>query len=72
MNKLVSRRGLLTTGLATAAGASGVAIAARLAARQGLVPPDHGGIYGVGQTLTYATQRLLTAGGKIRGLAPHR
>jgi DMSO/TMAO reductase YedYZ molybdopterin-dependent catalytic subunit len=25
-----------------------------------LLPPDHGGIYGVGETLTYATQRLLT------------
>ncbi len=61
MSKLVSRRKLLTTGLATAAGASGLAIAARLAERYGLVPPDHGGIYGVGQTLTYATQRLLTS-----------
>jgi len=25
-----------------------------------LVPPDHGGIYGPGETLTYAAQRLLT------------
>jgi Oxidoreductase molybdopterin binding domain len=59
MSKSLSRRKLITTGLATAAGASGLATAARLAARYGLIPPDHGGIYGVGQTLTYASQRLL-------------
>ena len=60
MTKL-SRRKLITTGLATAAGASGLAVAARLADRYGLIPPDHGGIYGVGETLTYASQRLLTS-----------
>ena len=31
-----------------------------LAERYGLIPPDHGGIYGPGETLTYASQRLLT------------
>lgn len=61
MSKIISRRGLITTGLATAAGAPGLAVAARLADRYGLIPPDHGGIYGVGETLTYAAQRLLTA-----------
>jgi DMSO/TMAO reductase YedYZ molybdopterin-dependent catalytic subunit len=55
----MTRRNLITTGLATAAGASGLAVAARLADRYGLIPPDHGGIYGVGETLTYASQRLL-------------
>ena len=60
MSKLLSRRGLITTGLA-AAGASGLAVAARLADRYGLIPPDHGGIYGVGETLTYAAQRVLMA-----------
>jgi DMSO/TMAO reductase YedYZ molybdopterin-dependent catalytic subunit len=45
--------------LAAAAGASGLGVAAVLAERYGLVPPDHGGIYGVGETLTYAAQRLL-------------
>ena len=55
-----SRRRLITTGLATVAGASGLAVAAKLAARYGLVPPDHGGLYGPGETLTYAAQRLLT------------
>jgi DMSO/TMAO reductase YedYZ molybdopterin-dependent catalytic subunit len=61
MSQLFSRRKLITTGLATAAGASGLAVAARLAGRYGLIPPDHGGIYGVGETLTYAGQRLLMA-----------
>lgn len=56
----LSRRKLITTGLAATAGASGLAVAARLADRYGLIPPDHSGIYGVGETLTYAAQRLLT------------
>ena len=57
----VSRRRLITTGLAAAAGASGLAIADRVARRYGLIPPDHCGVYGPGETLTYAAQRLLTA-----------
>ena len=56
----ISRRKLITTGLAATAGASGLAVAAILAQRYGLVPPDCGGIYGPGETLTYAAQRLLT------------
>ena len=56
----ISRRKLVTTGLAAAAGVSGLAAAASLAKRYGLVPPDSGGIYGPGETLTYAAQRLLT------------
>jgi DMSO/TMAO reductase YedYZ molybdopterin-dependent catalytic subunit len=56
----LSRRKLMVSGLAAAAGASGLAAAARLAQKYGLVPPDHGGIYGLGETLTYASQRLLT------------
>ena len=59
MNKL-SRRQLITTGIATAAGASSLVVAAKLARRYGLIPPDSGGIYGPGETLTYAAQRLLT------------
>jgi len=57
---MISRRRLITTGLAAAAGASGLTVAARLAARYGLIPPDHGGLYGAGETLTYAAHRLLT------------
>jgi len=59
MNKL-TRRQLLSTGLATVAGAGGLAAALKLAARYGLVPPDSSGLYGVGETLTYAAQRILT------------
>lgn len=55
----ISRRKLIFTGVAAAAGASGVALAARLAQRHGLIPPDSGGIYGAGETLTYAAQRVL-------------
>jgi DMSO/TMAO reductase YedYZ molybdopterin-dependent catalytic subunit len=58
--KTFSRRQLITTGLVTAAGVSGVAAAATLARRYGLIPPDDGGFYGPGETLTYAAQRLLT------------
>ena len=34
-------------------------VAARLADRYGLIPPDHAGIYGASETLTYAAQKLL-------------
>ena len=57
----ISRRKLITTGLAAAAGASGLVAAARVAERYGLVPPDHCGAFGAGETLTYAAQRILTA-----------
>ena len=35
-------------------------MAAHLAEKYGLVPPDHAGMFGLGETLTYASQRLLT------------
>jgi DMSO/TMAO reductase YedYZ molybdopterin-dependent catalytic subunit len=57
---IISRRKLIVSGFAATAGASGLAAAARLAQKYGLIPPDHGGIYGLGETLTYASQRLLT------------
>src|SRR5258708_24973042 len=56
----LSRRKLLVSGLAATAGASGLAVAALFQQKYGLVPPDHGGIYGLGETLNYASQRLLT------------
>jgi DMSO/TMAO reductase YedYZ molybdopterin-dependent catalytic subunit len=62
MSKFPTRRSFITDGLATAAGASGLGAAVYFAYRFGLIPPDHAGILGVGETLTYATQRLLTAG----------
>ena len=54
-----SRRKLITGGLAAVAGATGLGVAARLAKKYDLVPPDGGGIYGPGETLNYMTQRVL-------------
>jgi DMSO/TMAO reductase YedYZ molybdopterin-dependent catalytic subunit len=51
---------LLTGGLVATAGVSALGVASHLAHKYGLVPPDHGGIFGLGETLTYAAQRLLT------------
>ena len=65
-----SRRKLITACLATAAGASGLAVAAKLAARYRLIPPDAGGLYGAGETLTYAAQRILTRHSMAREFAP--
>ncbi|QEE30904.1 molybdopterin-dependent oxidoreductase [Terriglobus albidus] len=57
----MTRRRMIVAAVAAGAGVSAAGVAARLARRYGLVPPDSGGIYGPGETLTYATQRLLTA-----------
>ena len=54
----ISRRKFVTAGLAVTAGVSGLAVGTNLAQRYGLIPPDSGGIYGPGETLTYAAQRL--------------
>src|SRR5271163_1649142 len=59
MNK-ISRRKMIKAGLEATAGVAGLGVAARIARSYGLIPPDHGGIYGLGETLTYASQRLLT------------
>jgi DMSO/TMAO reductase YedYZ molybdopterin-dependent catalytic subunit len=57
--RTISRRKLIVSGLAATAGASGRAVATRLAHRYCLIPPDHGGIFGPGETLTYAAHRIL-------------
>jgi DMSO/TMAO reductase YedYZ molybdopterin-dependent catalytic subunit len=62
----ISRRKLITTGVIATAGAS----AAIIAERKGLVPPDGAGLYGPGETLTYATQRVLTSHSLAREFAP--
>jgi DMSO/TMAO reductase YedYZ molybdopterin-dependent catalytic subunit len=59
--KPISRRRLITGGVAATAGVAGLAAASRVAKRYGLVPPDCKGVYGPGETLTYAAQRVLTA-----------
>ena len=53
----ISRRKLITGGIAAVAGVSGIAVAEKIAKAHGLIPPDSGGIYGPGETLTYAAQR---------------
>lgn len=55
----ISRRKLIFTGLGAVAGLSGLGIAAHMAEKYGLVPPDSGSIYGLGETLTYASHRLI-------------
>lgn len=62
MSDAPSRRKMIKTGLAAAAGASGLAVASKIAEHYGLIPPDHRGLYGVGETLTYSAQRLITSG----------
>jgi DMSO/TMAO reductase YedYZ molybdopterin-dependent catalytic subunit len=54
----LSRRTLLTAGIAAAAG-SIAATASTFGRRFGLVPPDAGGLFGPGETLTYAAHRLV-------------
>ena len=56
----ISRRKFVTAGLATAGSLAGLGVAAKLAQRYGLVPPDSGGIYGPGATLSYAAHRILS------------
>jgi DMSO/TMAO reductase YedYZ molybdopterin-dependent catalytic subunit len=67
-----SRRRLITTGLAATAGVLGLGAAARIAQKYGLIPPDHGGFYGLGETLTYASQRLLTRHSFAREFRPNQ
>jgi len=62
MSTRMTRRKMIATAVTAAAGVSGVGAAARIANRYGLIPPDHQGLYGVGETLTYAAQRVLTSG----------
>jgi DMSO/TMAO reductase YedYZ molybdopterin-dependent catalytic subunit len=56
----LSRRKLIKTGVAAATGIAGIGVATGLAKNYGLIPPDHGGIWGAGETLNYASYRLLT------------
>jgi DMSO/TMAO reductase YedYZ molybdopterin-dependent catalytic subunit len=56
----LSRRKLIKTGLAAATGMVGLGVAARVAKHYGLIPPDSGGIWGAGETLNYASYRLVT------------
>ena len=55
----LSRRRLIVNGLWAAASVSGVGAMIHVAGRNGLIPPDHTGLFGVGETLTYAAQRVV-------------
>jgi len=59
MSDSITRRKLITSGLVTAAGIAGVAGAARIADKYGFLAPDHQGVLGVGEALTYGAQRIL-------------
>jgi DMSO/TMAO reductase YedYZ molybdopterin-dependent catalytic subunit len=61
MSNKISRRRIITTGLAAISGIAALDAAAKIADRYGLLAPDHQGIFGAGEALTYGAQRLLTA-----------
>lgn len=56
----LSRRKLIKTGVAAATGIAGMGVATVSAKNYGLIPPDGSGIWGAGETLNYASYRLLT------------
>jgi len=61
MSESITRRKLITTGLAAAAGLAGLKAAADIADHYGFLAPDHNGLLGAGEALTYGTQRILMA-----------
>lgn len=65
-----SRRSLITTGLASLAGVAGLSAAARMAEEYGLIPPVAGKLYALGDSLTYASHRLLTRHSLAREFSP--
>lgn len=66
----ISRRKLILGGVAATAGAAGLDVAARMAKRYGLIPPDPRGIFGPGETLNYAFQRLVARHSLAREFPP--
>ena len=61
MSQFITRRKLITTGLTAAAGFASLEAAARIADHYGFLAPDHNGLFGAGEALTYGTQRILMA-----------
>src|SRR5215471_6858328 len=59
MNRNLTRRRFIQAATGLSAAVVGAGGAAMLTQRFGLVPPDHDGILGIGNSLTYAGQRLL-------------
>jgi DMSO/TMAO reductase YedYZ molybdopterin-dependent catalytic subunit len=62
----ITRRRLIRSGAVAVVGAAGLSAADRIARRYGLIPPDGSGVYGPGETFTYACQRLLTRNTPVR------
>ena len=54
----ITRRTLIAAGITAGVATAGTAVAA-IGRRLGLIPPDAGGIYGAGETLSYAAHRVL-------------
>ncbi|MFM2289187.1 MAG: hypothetical protein RL684_2330 [Pseudomonadota bacterium] len=67
----LTRRKLIKTGIAAASGLAGLGVAAAWAKKSGLIPPDHAGAWGVGETLNYASYRLLTRHSLAREFPRH-
>lgn len=62
MTTNLSRRRFIARSLVTVGGGvAGLGVAGRIADRYGLLAPDHDGILGAGEALTYGSQRLLMA-----------
>jgi len=61
MSEFITRRKLITTGLTAAVGIAGLDAAARIADHYGFLAPDHNGLFGAGEALTYGVQRVLMA-----------
>jgi DMSO/TMAO reductase YedYZ molybdopterin-dependent catalytic subunit len=62
MTRKLSRRKFITRSVMTVGGAvTGLAVSGRIADRHGWLAPDHEGILGIGEALTYGSQRLLMA-----------
>ncbi len=68
--KDLTRRRLIQAGAAAVAGVSGLAAVEGIGEHLGLIPPDHSVLYGTGETLTYAAQRILTQHSLAREFAP--
>jgi DMSO/TMAO reductase YedYZ molybdopterin-dependent catalytic subunit len=64
LSHIFTRRKFITGAVTTSLAAS-AAGATALFAKYGLIPPDHGGLFGVGETLTYAAHRVLLNGGPL-------
>jgi DMSO/TMAO reductase YedYZ molybdopterin-dependent catalytic subunit len=62
MSDLLTRRRMLTRTVTASVTAAAAGVGVLAAKRYGLVPPDHTGLFGIGETLTYAAQRALLHG----------